>query len=133
MTRQQTYDPATGDVRGDRPLNPEDIEREIRRVADLISRGVHHVTNAHTAFAQASHAYDLAFARAYMAYDGAAHAKRYAAEIATDKERAARDVADVAYNHTKRLAAALTEELRAWQSVGASIREVYRNAGRGEW
>lgn len=133
MTRQQTYDQATGEVHGDRPLNPEDIEQKIRHVADSITRGVHHVTAAHTEAARTAHAYDLAFARAYMSYDGPAHAKRYAAEVATEGERQARDMAEVAYNHAKRLAAALTEELRAYQSVGASIREVYRNAGRGEW
>jgi hypothetical protein len=117
----------------DRPLNPEDIEREIRRVSQHITAGVHHVTAAHTRYAEAAHAYDLAFARAYMAYTGPAHAKRYAAEEATADERRARDVAEVAYGHAKRLAAALTEELRAWQSVGASIREVYKTAGRGDY
>jgi hypothetical protein len=124
---QQAYEP------DNRPLNPEAVEQEIRRVAGHITAGVHHVTNAHTVYAEASHAYDLAFARAYMAYQGPAHAKRYQAEIETEDERRARDVAEVAYNHARRLAAALTEELRAWQSVGASIREVYRTAGRGEY
>jgi hypothetical protein len=117
----------------DRPLNPEDIEQQIREIANHITRGVPIVTERHAEFATAAHLYDLAYARAYMAYEGPSHAKRYAAELATENERRTRDVAEVAYNHAKRTASALTEELRAWQSVGASIREVYRNAGRGEW
>ena len=112
--------------------NPADVEAAIREVSNRISKGVKICSDAYEAFQKADHALDLAFARAYMAYSGAAHAKKYAAEIATEEERKARIKADVAYKYADRQAKSLTEELKALQSVGASIREIYKVAGRGE-
>lgn len=106
-------------------LNPVQIEQNIRTCADRIHTGVTVVTNAEAKAREARRLYDLAFARAYMEYQGAAHAKRYAATIATDAELQAADVAEVAYKHAERTARALTEELRSWQSVGASVRAMY--------
>lgn len=106
-------------------LNPVDIEQSIQGVAKRIHNGVTVVTNAEAEFRQADREYDAAFARAYMAHEGPAHEKKYAAELATQVERQVRDVAELAFKHGERTARALEAELRAWQSVGASIRAMY--------
>jgi hypothetical protein len=110
-------------------LNPVDIERAIRSCSDRISKGVKVCSGTYSAFLTADHEFDQAFAQAYMGHDGAAHEKRYAAELATVPERRKRDEADVAYRYADRLARALENELRAWQSVNASVRAMYSVAG----
>lgn len=110
-------------------LNPVDTEQAIRDHSDNIARGVRVVSNAHAAFVKAERDYDLAYARAYMAYEGAAHVKRYAADLATETERIARDAADVAYQHAKRTSKALEAQLMAMQSVSRSVVAMYNAAG----
>jgi hypothetical protein len=113
-------------------LNPVDIEAKIREVANSIAHGVKVCDHAYKKFLEAERTYDAAFARAYLGHQGPAHEKKYAAELATMRERETRDVADAAYRYTDRQAKALQDELRALQSVGASIRAMYATAGVGE-
>jgi len=112
--------------------NPAQIEEKIREVSNRIAGSVSECNNTYTVYLHADHNYDVAFAQAYLNTDGPAHAKRYAAELATQTERHNRDVADAAYRYADRRARALQDELRALQSVGASIRSMYAVAGRGE-
>lgn len=113
----------------DVPLNPVDIEKAIRDCSNRISNGVKVCSDAYRAFLKADHEFDQTFAKAYINHDGAAHERKYAAELATVKEREERDRADVAYRYADRLARALENELRAWQSVNASVRAMYSVAG----
>lgn len=106
-------------------LNPVDIEQAIRTCADRIHNGVKVVTQAEREAREAGRVYDRAFASAYLAADGPAHERKYHAELATVRERDARDVAEVAYKFAERTAKAVEAELRAWQSVGASVRAMY--------
>jgi hypothetical protein len=106
-------------------LNPVDIENYIRHCAERIHRGVVIVSNAEAAARKARHTYDVAYALAYKADDGPAHERRYTAEIATQAERSAADDAELTYRHAERTAKAVEAELRAWQSVGASVRAMY--------
>ncbi|NKU87714.1 hypothetical protein GS884_09100 [Rhodococcus hoagii] len=69
--------------------------------------------------------------KAYIDAGGAAHERKYIAELATVEEREARDVADAAYRYSDRQAKAFGGGVRAMQSVGASIRSMYGVAGRG--
>ena len=112
------------------PLNPVDVENNISNIANRIANGVAVVSNAYAAFLDADRMYDRAFAQAYMAHKGPAHEKRYAAEIETGELRSARDEKDAAYKYADRRAKALMEQLRAMQSVGASVRSMYSVAGR---
>lgn len=112
--------------------NPVSIETAIRECANRIGKGVTVCANAYSTFLQADHDYDRAYARAYVEHDGPAHKLRYIAELATDEERSARDVADAAYRFADRTARAVESELRAYQSIGASVRTMYGVAGRGE-
>lgn len=115
------------------PITPEQVEQAIRATSTRIAKGVRVCSDRYQTFLTADHQYDLAYARAYMAHDGPAHEKKYAAELATETERAARDAADVAYRYADRQAKALENELRAYQSVGASVRSMFQVAGRGEY
>ncbi len=112
--------------------NPVAIEAAIRECANRIANGVSVCGNAYKVFVTADHEFDVAFAHAYLNADGPAHERKYRAELATADERRARDVADAAYRFADRKARALETELRAWQSVGASVRLMYGVAGRGE-
>jgi len=112
-------------------LNPVDIETAIRETSNRIAKGVGICDERYRAFLDADRAYDAAFATAVCNFDGPAWRAKYEAELATKKERAARDVADAAYRYADRQAKALENELRAWQSVGASTRAMYSVAGVG--
>jgi hypothetical protein len=105
------------------PLNPVDIESAIQRCSRNIARGVRVVSDAERKARAAEAEYDRAVARAYL--EGPAHEKRYAAELATAAERDARDIAQLAFKHADRQARALESELRAYQSIGASVRAMY--------
>lgn len=113
-------------------LNPVVIEQAIRTCSDRIASGVKVCDERYRAYLEADHAYDVSFAGAYLDASGPAHAKKYEAELATMAERKARDVADAAYRYADRQARALENELRAWQSVNASVRAMYSVAGTGE-
>lgn len=113
-------------------LNPVAIENAIRGVSDRIAKGVTVCSDLHAQFLAAENAYERAHARAYLAHNGAAHERKYGAILATTAEKDALDVADVAYRRADRQARALESELRALQSVGASVRGMYGVAGRGE-
>ena len=99
------------------PLNPVSIEQAIRECATHIAKGVTVVSNAYSAFLAADRAFDQAVARAYIEADGAAHERKYIAELATADEREARDVADVAYRYARDRAKALESELMSLMSV----------------
>lgn len=114
------------------PINPVQVEAGIREAANRIGKGVRVCDERYRAFVAADHALDVAYAQAYLDHDGPAHERKYAAELETKTERAARDVADAAYRYADRQARALEAELRAWQSVGASVRAMFSVAGRGE-
>jgi uncharacterized protein (DUF305 family) len=113
-------------------ISPVTVEQAIRTCANRIADGVKVCDERYRLFLQADRDYDQAFAAAYLDHSGAAHEKRYAAEINTLREREVRDMFDAAYRYADRQAKALENELRAWQSVGASLRATYGAAGVGE-
>lgn len=113
--------------------NPASIEKAILDTVNELAAGISKASTAYENYLRATHFYDLAFAKAYMGFEGAAHAKRYAAELGTDGERVARDAADVAYRLVERQNKLLEKKLDALRSVGVSVRQAYSVAGRGEW
>lgn len=112
---------------------PEQIEAAIRDVSNRIANGVRICATRYEAYLKADREYDQQFAAAYLdANDKPAHERKYIAELETVNARQLRDQADAAYRYADRQAKALELELRALQSVGASIRTVFGVAGRGE-
>lgn len=124
--------PEARTIPADATFNPVQIENAIRDCANRIANGVRVCGAAYEAFLEADREYDREFARAFLKHEGPQTEKRYAAEFATTEQRKKRDVLDAAYRYADRQAKALENELRAWQSVGASVRQMYGVAGRGE-
>lgn len=114
------------------PLSPDQVETLIRETSTRISKGVRICSERYEVFLAAEREYAKLYAEAYLEADGPAHEKRYAAEVRTTAARRIRDEADVKYRYADRQAKALELELRALQSVGASVRSMYSVAGRGE-
>lgn len=112
--------------------SPDQVIGAIRECAARISKGVTICGNRYAEFLEADQRYDVSYAHAYMEQSGAAHERKYLAELATEKERTDRDVADAAYKYADRTARAIENELRAWQSVNASTRALYQVAGTVE-
>lgn len=113
-------------------LNPVNIENQIRDISARIANSATVCNSRYVILMNADRAYDQAFARAYMDHSGPQAEKKYAAELATAHEREVKDIADASYRYADRLAKALESELRAYQSIGASVRSMYAVAGRGE-
>lgn len=117
-----------------RPMNPVEIEREILDLSNKISHGVRVFSERYRAFLDADREYDRAFAAAYLGCeDGSIKDREKHAVLVTIEQREARDVAEVAYKHADKMHRALSDSLRALQSVGASVRMQYATAGRGEF
>ena len=114
------------------PLNPVQVEEHIRELVNRIARGIQVCSKRYAEFLDADRAFDREYAQAYLAAEGSIKDKEQTARIETMPAREERDIADAAYRHADRLAKALDLELRAYQSLGASVRQMYANAGRGE-
>lgn len=114
----------------DEPLNPVQIEATMRELINRVSRGIKVTSDRYAEFSEADRLYDQAQARAYLEADGPVKEREAQVELATAVERERRDVAEVAFRHADRLSKALDLELRAWQSIGSSVRQAYGNAGR---
>lgn len=117
------------------PLNPEDLEREIQRTRNRISRGIRVCHERRVIQAEKTTAYKRAYAFAYVAADGPQTQKRYEAD--TDKDvMAAEDekiVADTAYAYAKDVADSLRDDLTALQSIMKSVIAMYgATTGRGQ-
>lgn len=115
------------------PLNPVDIEKHILGLTGRIAKGVSVCSKTHRAFSDADREFDVAYAHAYLEAEGSIKDKDMQAKIQTADLRKVRDVAEVAYKYADRLHKALDLELRAYQSIGASVRQMYGVAGRGEF
>lgn len=113
--------------------NPAEVEASIRECANRIAKSVTICGERYDAWKTAERAYDTAFAKAYLDATGSIKDRTYKAELETAELREAMDVADAAYRFADRTAKAVESELRAWQSVGASIRAMFGVAGRGEY
>ena len=103
-------------------LTPPELDQRLTKVVDRIADGVRVCDRLYRERLQAAGDYDRAFARAYLAHEGPAHEKRYAAELATERERNARDVAEAAHRYAEGTARALRDELDSLRSLGASLR-----------
>ena len=114
------------------PLNPVEIEAQLRKLTTRISKGIGVYAKAYGAFLDADRAFAAAYARAYLEAEGPVKDREMRAKADTLTEREARDVQELAYKHADKLLKALELELRTLQSIGASVRAAYQVAGRGE-
>jgi hypothetical protein len=113
--------------------NPVSVEKAILETVNELAVGIVKASEAYENFLAADREHDVAEARAYMRFEGPAHAKKYAATLETVEERTKRDATDVAYRLVERTNKMLEKKLDALRSIGASVRQAYQEAGRGEW
>lgn len=113
-------------------LTPVAVENHIRELSNRIAKSASVCNERYQAFLDADRAFDQAYAQAFLAHEGPQTEKRYAADLASMEERAARDVADAAYRYADRLSKALSAELMAYQSLNRSVLAQYNAAGVGE-
>ena len=113
------------------PLNPVQIERDLRETNQRIYKGVEIVSKRYAEFLKAKSEYEDAQAYAFLAAEGSIKDKDAQATIATKKSRDARDVADAAYRRAKDLLRAVEGEQSALQTISAGIRQAYAGAHHG--
>ena len=114
------------------PLNPVQIERDLRTTNEHIYKGVEVVSKAYADYLDAEREYKNAYAMAYLAAEGSIKDKEAKAEVATEEKRDARDVADVAYKRAKDMLRAVIAKQSALQTMAAGIRQAYAGSGHGQ-
>lgn len=112
-------------------LSPVGIENHIRNLVTRITTGVGITNKLHVEFLEANREFDRAYALAFRRAEGAVEERKQQARIDTFEYREAKEDAEAKYEHAKNLGKALDLELRAYQSIGASVRTAYHNAGVG--
>ena len=113
-------------------LNPVEAEQRILELSNRIAKGVAVVTDALKARDESARNFDKEYAAAFLGAEGAVKEREMRASLLTMPAREEKELAEAAYRYSDRLAKALELELRALQSVGASVRAMYSVAGRGE-
>lgn len=114
-------------------LNPVSIEKSLLEISNEMSQLIIQARDGYELQLSSQRAYTLAYAKAYMSYEGPAHCRKYAADLATEKELVDRDAADVAFRYIDRMARFLEKKLSAYQTLSQLVKQAYAVAGRGEW
>ena len=113
------------------PLNPVQIEFELRDANTRLENGTKTVRDALEEYLDAKSAYEVAYAHAYLDAEGSIKDKEVQAVIATESQRNARDVAEVAYKYAKDLMRSLEQKQSTLQTISAGIRQAYAGSGHG--
>lgn len=114
------------------PLNPVLVEQEIYQLANDIARGIPIVSDAEKKMVDAKRHLDREIAEATLESKGTVMDRQAQVELATQPAREEYDIAYIAFRHADRTSKSLDHRLRAYQSIGASVRSMYGVSGRGE-
>lgn len=112
--------------------NPVSIEEKIRETVTRIAKSAAECNRRYGIKNETEEAFIKAYARAFLAHEGPQTEKRYAADLATEDERHAANVAEAAYRYADRLAKTLEAELMAYQSIAKSVGRMFNAAGVGQ-
>ena len=115
-----------------RPLNPPEIESKLLALSNDIARGVKIVSDAEKTYVDSQREFDRAKAKAQLEAQGTVAEREAQVELATASQRDQRDQDYLAFQHAKRTLRSLDQRIDALQSIGASVRQAYVVAGRGE-
>lgn len=113
-------------------LSPVRVEQEILNLNNRIAKGIAVCNELYKSYQEADRIFDREYASEYLTAPGPIKDREQIAKLNSMSSRELRDDAEAKYKHADRLAKALELELRAWQSIGASLRTAYGVAGRGE-
>ena len=113
-------------------LTPVQVETRIRKLVDSLSDALVAWRKAFGQWKTAEREYDVAFATAKINVPSdVPYADRgHHATVETFKQRTAKDVAEEAFRYAEKRLDAVRSALSAWQSIGKSVTDAYRNAGR---
>lgn len=114
-------------------LNPVAVEQAIREAVHLVTEGVDVVTVRLREYREAERLFDLAWARCYMSSKGPVEERKQQCILATEQEKMALDIAEVAYKFADRKTRAAESTLSAYQTLSKSVMAMYQAAGRGEY
>jgi hypothetical protein len=114
-------------------LNPVEVENAIRTAVAEVSQGVVEYTRVLTALRQAERTFDLAWARSYMGATGPVEERKQRSVLATETEREALDVAEVAFKYVDKRLRAAEATLSAYQTLSKSVMAMYGAAGRADY
>ncbi|QDH93292.1 hypothetical protein QC999_gp58 [Microbacterium phage Cressida] len=116
-----------------RVLNPVEVEAAIRNAVETVTQGVDEVTVRLQTYRDAERVFEVAEATAYMRATGPVEERKRKALLATQMEREAMEVAEVAYKYAERRTRAAENTLSAYQTISKSVTAMYGAAGRGEY
>lgn len=134
MTTTPDEDNHGAHLLGDVPLTPEEIERQIRDVADRLERGADVIRDRNLTLRESDRILKREKAERYMLHRSNGLSIKDAecqTVLDTDPARHERDLAQVAYDYARDLYRSYEARLRALQTQSASLRAAYPMAGRG--
>lgn len=113
-------------------LDPVQVETRIQELVGSLSNALLEWKRHFGGWKKAEREFDAAYAAAKIAVsaDVPYNDRGQHATIATMKEREAKDVAEEAFKYAEQRLSAVRSALSAWQSIGKSVGEAYRNANR---
>ena len=121
-------------ILGDQPLNPVEVERQIREVTERLENGVEVVKARHRNLKESERLLKREKALVYIQHRQSGMSIKDAdarTVVDTDPARAERDSAEVEYWYARDLLRQLQNKLSALQTQAAGLRAAYPMAGRG--
>lgn len=113
-------------------LNPVRVEQRIQELVQTLSNVLTVWRERYGQWKEAEREFDKAYAiaRINVDQDVPYNDRKYHADVATMEQREVKEVAEGAFKYAEQRLAVVRSALSAWQSIGRSVNEAYRNAGR---
>ena len=114
-------------------LSPIRVEKRIQALVQSLSDALVEWRARYGQWKEAEREFDRAYAVARIAVDPDVpyNDRKYHADVATMEQREVKEVAEGAFKYAEKRLEGVRSALSAWQSIGRSVNEAYRNAGRG--
>lgn len=114
------------------PLYPAQIDQALHEVTNRLSRAPKVITDREAAMLEAKRHYDLAKDIAYKRAEGSVRDREAQANIDTQEEREAYEVAYIAYKYADREARAMERQQSTLQTNAKLTLSMFNAAGVGE-
>ena len=113
------------------PLNPVEMEQEIRRATNLVAKSIPEVSKAYNAWQQAELAYKLAYAKAYTSATGSIEERKQVATLVTEEQSRHLVEAEVVYKRLLDYQRSYRDKLSALQTLSKSVVAAYNSQAVG--
>ena len=113
-------------------LSPIRVEQRIQELVKTLSIALMEWRERYGQWKDAEREFDKAYATARINVDSEVpyNDRKYHADVATMEQREVKEVAEGAFKYAEKRLEGVRSALSAWQSIGRSVNEAYRNAGR---